>query len=81
MYKRLMVSGLTAFVFFFTPVQAQTAFIQDKVAQVEAEGYKVSSIKRSWLGRIVITAKKLRIARNRFEPNLRRCVARSKISP
>ena len=44
------------------PVQAQAQVltqadrVQSVIAQLEAEGYQVTGVRRSWLGRIIITA-------------------------
>lgn len=56
MYKTLITSALAAFLFSQTPAHAQAAFVEDMVARIEAEGYVIAEIGRSWLGRIVITA-------------------------
>lgn len=36
--------------------QAQTGRVDRVIAQLQSEGYEVTEVRRSWLGRIVITA-------------------------
>lgn len=56
MRKTLIITSLAAFFLLHTPAHAQVAVAQDIIARIEAEGYTVTEVKRSWLGRIVITA-------------------------
>ncbi|MEP1698031.1 MAG: hypothetical protein ABJJ69_15950 [Paracoccaceae bacterium] len=56
MRKTLITASLTAFMLLQTPAHAQVSVADDVVARIQAEGYTVTNVRRSWLGRIVITA-------------------------
>lgn len=54
--KRLLIWVTLLVSLWQSPVQAQTDFTTPIVTQLESEGYTVSKIKRTWLGRILIVA-------------------------
>ncbi len=56
MRRSLILVGTAAIMFLHSPAQAQESVADDVIARIEAEGYSVDEVKRSWLGRIVITA-------------------------
>lgn len=58
MRRVLLMAGFAASLMVQTPALAQSAQTADVIAQIEADGYTVTDVRRSWLGRIVITATK-----------------------
>ena len=47
---------LLALLLWAAPVQAETDFVAPVVSRLEAEGFTINEVKRTWLGRILITA-------------------------
>ncbi|WP_298922631.1 hypothetical protein [uncultured Roseobacter sp.] len=56
MRTTLITTGLAAILLMHTPAHAQTSVADDVITRIEADGYTVTEVKRSWLGRIVIIA-------------------------
>jgi len=56
MRSSLIFASFAAVFLLQSPVQAQQSVADDVIARIEAEGFTVVEVKRSWLGRIVITA-------------------------
>lgn len=57
MRTRLITVSLAAFLLLQSPAFAQGSVADKVIAWIVADGYTVTDVKRSWLGRIVITAK------------------------
>jgi len=47
---------LLALLLWSAPVQAESDFIAPVISRLEAEGFTITEVKRTWLGRILITA-------------------------
>ncbi|MEP5759438.1 MAG: hypothetical protein ABJ327_09110, partial [Litoreibacter sp.] len=56
MYKKLISLSLLAFLLSHAASFAQTSVADDVVTQLQADGYTVTDVRKSWLGRIVVTA-------------------------
>jgi hypothetical protein len=56
MRSTLIITSLAAFLLMHAPAHAQSPVAEDVITRIEAEGYTVTEVTRSWLGRIVITA-------------------------
>ena len=56
MRTTLIKAILAAFLLLQSPAHAQVPVADDVIARIEADGFTVIEVKRSWLGRIVITA-------------------------
>lgn len=56
MRTKLITVSLTALWLLQSPAHAQVSVAEDIIARIEAEGYTVTNVTRSWFGRIVITA-------------------------
>lgn len=56
MRKTVITTSLAALLLISAPAYAQTSVADPVITQIEAEGYVVTDVRRSWLGRIVITA-------------------------
>jgi uncharacterized membrane protein YgcG len=54
--KRLLTSTALVLVLWQQPALAGTEIADPVIAQIQAEGYTISDVTRTWLGRIVITA-------------------------
>lgn len=57
MRTNLIIASLAAFMLLQSPADAQISVADDVIARIEADGYTVTDVTRSWFGRIVITAK------------------------
>lgn len=57
MRASLITATLTAFLLLTSPVAAQVTAPDSVVDAIEADGYTITKIARSWLGRTVITAR------------------------
>lgn len=58
MRASLIISTFAAFLLVHSPATAQVTAPPSIIADIEADGYTITDIARSWLGRIVITARK-----------------------
>ncbi len=56
MFSSHILASFAVVMLLHSPAQAQVSVADDVIARIEAEGYTVEEVKRSWLGRIVITA-------------------------
>lgn len=56
MRRSYILASLAVFMLLHSPAQAQVSVADGVIARIEAEGFTVDEVKRSWLGRIVITA-------------------------
>ncbi|WP_162896860.1 PepSY domain-containing protein [Ruegeria sp. AD91A] len=56
MFRSPILASFAVVMLLHSPAQAQVSVADDVIARIEAEGYTVEEVKRSWLGRIVITA-------------------------
>ncbi|MEP3347671.1 MAG: hypothetical protein ABJN34_04810 [Litoreibacter sp.] len=56
MRSKLMTAGLMSLLLWHSPAHAQVTRTDEIVAQIEAQGFTISDIRKSWFGRIVITA-------------------------
>lgn len=53
----IITTTIAAFLFAHSPAAAQVTAPASVIAGIEADGYVITDIARSWLGRIVITAR------------------------
>lgn len=56
MCRSVILASLAAVLLLHSPALAQVSVADDVIARIEQEGYTVVDVRRSWLGRIVITA-------------------------
>lgn len=56
MRRSHILASLAVFMLLHSPAQAQVSVADGVIARIEAEGFTVDEVKRSWLGRIIITA-------------------------
>ena len=56
MRRKLISASLAAFLLMQSPAFAQSVAAEDVITRIEADGYTVTDVRRSWLGRTVITA-------------------------
>ncbi|QPM90580.1 TrbC/VirB2 family protein [Pseudooceanicola algae] len=64
MRKTLITASLMAFLLLQSPAHAQVSggndVADDVIEQIEADGYTIIDVARSWFGRIVITANSIK---------------------
>jgi len=56
MRRHLILTSLTVLLLAPVPALAQNDMIAEVITRIEANGYTVTDVRRSWLGRTVITA-------------------------